>query len=177
MKDIYVKFGAAQQGGKAIKGESRDKGPGGTAHTEWLEVDSWTHLIRQPKSATSSTAGGHTSERCEHGEMLFTKDLDTVSPVLWEACSAGTSYNTVDIEFFRAAGTGERIMYLKIELKNAIISSVAPSVIAEGIPQETFALKYAAVKWTYTVQKIDGTKGASTTGSWSLSTNTPTTNV
>ena len=88
MKDIYIKFGKPLNG-KEIKGESRDAGAGTQHAAPWFEAISWNHIIRQPKSATASTAGGHTAERCEHGEMIFTKDLDLVSPQLWEACSAG----------------------------------------------------------------------------------------
>lgn len=170
MKDIYVKFGTPYNG-KEIKGESRDGGPGAAHLAPWLEVTSWSHFIRQPKSATASTAGGHTAERCEHGEMVFTKDLDSVSPQLWEAASAGTLYDEVEIHFMRANGTGDRVMYLKIRLKKAIISSVSPSVDREGLPTETFGLKYSAVEWKYTKQKMDGTKAPEVTGVWSLATN------
>jgi type VI secretion system secreted protein Hcp len=173
MKDIYVKFGQNTTG-EAIVGESRDQGAGGQHTSPWLEVNSWSHLIRQPKSATASTAGGHTSERCEHGEMIFTKDLDSTSPQLWQACSAGTTYKTIDIEFFRASGTSSRVKYLKIQLINAIISSVTPAVVDEGLPSETFGLKYAAVQWVYTKQNMDGSVGASTTTMWNLATNAPT---
>ena len=67
MKDIYIKF----TGKYKIDGESRD-----TEHKKWLEVNSWSHNIRQPKSATSSSVGGHTAERVEHSDMIFVKDLD-----------------------------------------------------------------------------------------------------
>ena len=60
MKDIYVQF----RGKFKIDGESRD-----SEHAKWLEVSTWSQLIRQPKSATASSAGGHTAERCEHGDM------------------------------------------------------------------------------------------------------------
>ena len=75
MKDIYVKF-SKPLNGKDIKGESRDAGTGEAHPAPWFEATSWQHFIRQPKSSTASTAGGHTAERCEHGEMIFTKDLD-----------------------------------------------------------------------------------------------------
>ncbi|MBW8834077.1 MAG: type VI secretion system tube protein Hcp, partial [Burkholderia sp.] len=45
MKDIYLKFG-----NPAIKGESADKD-----HAGWIEIDSWSHSITQPRSATAST--------------------------------------------------------------------------------------------------------------------------
>lgn len=73
MKDIYLKF-TPKTNSKNIPGESLDSKH---ADGKWMEIISWEHEMRQPKSATSSTAGGHTSERCEHGEMLFTKDIDT----------------------------------------------------------------------------------------------------
>lgn len=84
MKDIYVQF----RGKYKVDGESRD-----TEHQGWLEVNSWSHNIRQPKSATSSSVGGHTAERVEHSDMLFVKDLDVTSPKLWEACSAGYTFD------------------------------------------------------------------------------------
>ena len=176
MKDIYVLFGNPGQGVK-IEGETRDK-----ALPKHMEVSSWQHVIRQPKSATASTAGGHSSERCEHGDMFFTKDLDKTSPVLWEACSAGTSYDTVVIQFLRSGGTTGadktgRVVYLKITLKNVIIASVTPQVMGEGIPTETFGLKYASVKWEYTGQDLMGKKAAGGTGQWSLSLNRATDQV
>lgn len=170
MKDIYVKF-SSPLNGKEIKGESRDAGSGVAHPAPWFEVESWSHLIRQPKSATASTAGGHTAERCEHGEMIFTKDLDLVSPQLWESSSAGTLYDEVEINFMRANGTTDRVMYLKIKLKKVIISQVAPSVSSEGLPSETFGLKYSSVEWTYTQQTMDGKSKPGQVASWSLATN------
>ena len=86
MKDIYIEF----RGKYKVDGESRD-----SEHKGWLEVNSWSHNIRQPKSATSSSVGGHTAERVEHSDMVFVKDLDATSPKLWEACSAGYTFDEV----------------------------------------------------------------------------------
>lgn len=168
MKDIYIKFGNPLNG-KRIEGESRDQ----DHKKPWFEVSSWTHLIRQPKSATASTSGGHTAERCEHGEMVFTKDMDLISPQLWEACSAGTLYDDVEIHFMRANGTQGRVQYLTIKLKKVIIASVTPEVVEEGLPTETFSLKYAAVQWEYIQQTMDGKTSKGTPAMWSLATNKP----
>lgn len=175
MKDIYVEFK-----GSDIKGDSRDQ-----AHKDQIEVSTWQHEIRQPKSATASGSGGHTAERCEHGEMLFTKDIDGSSPKLYQACSSGLVVNDVVIYFYRAHGgrnsagnpsdTQNRHQYLKVELKNVIVSSVSPSVSSEGIPTETFSLKYSAVRWTYDELNIDGSKTGKVNiqGAWNLAKNTP----
>lgn len=169
MKDIYVRIQTPRNNGVVIRGESRDAGH--PAAQNWFEVTSYQHMIRQPKSATASTAGGHTAERCEHGDLIFSKDIDSVSPTLWQACSAGTIYADVEVDFMRANG-GTRVKYLQIKLKNAIISSVTPSVLTEGLPVETFALKYASIEWQYFKQQLDGTTAPAVTGSWNLATNT-----
>jgi len=175
MKDIYVEFK-----GSDIKGDSRDQ-----KHKDQVEVATWSHSIKQPKSATASGSGGHTAERCEHGEMVFTKDIDGASPKLYQACSSGLVVNDVVVYFYRAFGgknttgnpngTQNRHQYMKIELKNVLVSSVSPNVSGEGIPSETFALKYSAVKWTYDELNIDGNKTGKVNiqGAWNLATNTP----
>lgn len=166
MKDIYLKF-TKKTNSKDIPGESLDD-----AHKDgkWMEITSWMHAMRQPKSATSSTAGGHTAERCEHEEMLFTKDIDKSSPYIWEAVSAGYAYD-VDIEFYRAQGS-VRTNYLTIKLFNAVISSVTPSVMAEGLPTETVGIKYAKVVWVYKGSKTAGDANVGKdVGGWDLSLN------
>jgi type VI secretion system secreted protein Hcp len=166
MKDIYVQF-TKQGGSKEIPGESLDEMHKGG---KWMEVSSWNHQVTMPKSATSSTAGGHTSERSEHSEMVFTKDIDKSSVYLWEAVSAGYTYD-VEIQFFRASGT-VRTQYLTIKLTSAIVSRVATTIPTEGLPVETFAVKYAKVVWTH---KGSTTAGAANVGNdiggWDLALN------
>lgn len=161
MKDIYIRFN-----GPDIRGESQDKD-----HQHWIEVSSWAHGIVQPKSATASTAGGFTAERCEHHDMVFTKDIDLVSPQLFQACSGGQTFKDVQVDFMRADGEGNRVKYLELQLRNAIVASVYPVVREEGLPIETFSLKYAAVQWRYTQQKIAGGQGGTSQGAWSLTLN------
>ncbi len=161
MKDIYVKFS-----GPDLKGESQDKD-----HADWIEVNSWSHGISQPRSATASSAGGHTAERCEHADMIFEKDIDLVSPQLFQACSSGQTFASVDIEFMRADGDGKRVKFLEIKLKNVLVSSIKPVIDGEGLPQEHFALKYAAIQWSYVQQKIEGGQGGTSQTAWSLTKN------
>ena len=184
MKDIYIEFK-----GSAIKGDVRDSTHGSNSATgqnskPTIEVDSWSHVIRQPKSSSSSSTGGHTAERCEHDEMVFVKDIDSASPKLWQAASQGLVTPEVEITFYRANGqTGTfnngtanaRVKYLVIKLKNVLVSSVSPSVGADGFPKETFGLKYSSVDWTYMASKLDGSAATVTgTGAWNLATNTAT---
>lgn len=165
MKDIYLKFT-----GPDITGESSDGD-----HLEWIEIESWMHSIRQPKSATASTAGGHTAERCEHGEMFFVKNMDVTSPKLYQLASSGKTFSEVTIDFMRSDGDDKRVKYMAITLKNVIISNIEMVTVAEGPPSETFALKYAAVEWLYTKQNIAGGEGGKAQGSWNLAKNVAST--
>jgi type VI secretion system secreted protein Hcp len=94
MKDIYVNLTSAK-----INGESRDKD-----NPKWVEVSSYNHIVRQPKSATSSSAGGHTSERVEFGDLIFTKDIDSATPFLMHASCIGTLISDIEVRFYRAYG-------------------------------------------------------------------------
>ena len=172
----FIEFGSSAD----IKGETNDathKANGA------VEVTSFTHTIRQPKSPAASSSGGHTAERTEHGEMIFTKDMDKASPKLFQSCSAGTIYPAVTIFFYRAVGgsnttgTGanNRVCYLKVELKNVLVSSLTTSIEEGDIPNETFGLKYSSIRETYNQSKIDGSgiesTGNNIQGSWNLATN------
>ena len=132
MKDIYVKF----EGATELQGDSTD-----TKHVNEIEVSSFSHKITQPKSASASTSGGHTAERTEHGEMLFTKELDKASSKLLRACSAGTVYPKVIITFYRAYGgkgstatSQQRVDYFKITLEDVVISSVNVAIGDGDLP-------------------------------------------
>ena len=44
-------------------------------------------------------------------------------------------------------------------------------VESEGLPTETFGLRYSAVQWTYTQQTMDGKSKPGQVASWRLATN------
>lgn len=157
--DLYLQI-------EGIKGESTDAG-----HKDWIECKSAQWEVLQPKSATASTGGGHTAERCEHKDIVIAKLSDLATPLLLQNCSSGRTIPKAKIEFLRADGQGERIKYFEIELENVLISSVSPLVNAGEILSEELALKYSKVKWKYTQQKVAGGSGGNTSGGWDLSAN------
>jgi type VI secretion system secreted protein Hcp len=50
-------------------------------------------------------------------------------------------------------------------------------VVDEGLQHESFSLKYAAVQWKYTQQKVGGNQGGNAQGAWSLTKNDKTYSV
>jgi len=157
--DVYLQI-------DGIKGESADD-----KHKDWIECKSVNWSVLQPKSATASTGGGHTAERCEHKEIEFVKLADLSSPMLLQTCSSGKTIPKAKLEFMRADGQGERIKYFEIELENVLIGSITPNVAEGSFLAETVGLKFSKVKWKYTQQKIGGGAGGNTSGGWDLATN------
>jgi type VI secretion system secreted protein Hcp len=149
-----------------IKGESAD-----SSHVGWIECTSAQWGVKQPKSATASTAGGHTAERCEHKSIALTKLADLSSPLLMQICSAGRTVPKAKLEFMRADSEGMPVKYYEVELENVLIGSVDQSVHPGVGLQDSLTLKFAKVRWKYTQQKIGGGAGGNTAGGWDLSTN------
>jgi type VI secretion system secreted protein Hcp len=170
MKDIYIKF----EGAGELQGDSTD-----TKHKNEIEASSFSHTVFQPKSSSASSAGGHTAERTEHGEMLFTKDIDKATSKLLRAASAGTVYPKAIITFYRAFGgksatstSQSRTDYYKIILEDVVVSSVATSIGSGELPSETFGLKYGKIVWEYKAQSTQGEAAVSTgTAGWDLRKN------
>jgi len=149
-----------------IKGESADD-----RHKDWIECKSVNWGVEQPRSATASTGGGHTAERCEHRDIVISKLADLASPVLLQTCAAGRTIPKAKFEFMRADAQGERIKYFEIEIDNVLIGAVAPSVEEGDILTERVGFKFSRVRWKYTQQKITGGAGGNTSGGWDLAAN------
>ncbi|HJV01594.1 MAG TPA: type VI secretion system tube protein Hcp [Burkholderiaceae bacterium] len=151
---------------EGIKGESADD-----RHKDWIECKSVNWGVEQPKSATASTGGGHTAERCEHRDIIISKLADLSSPILLQTCAAGKTIPKAKFEFMRADAQGERVKYFEIEIDNVLIGQVTPSVEEGDILAEQVGFKFSKVRWKYTQQRISGGAGGNTSGGWDLSTN------
>ena len=149
-----------------IRGESQDHG-----HKEWIEVSGVRWAIQQPKSATSSTAGGHTAERADLSEISFEKITDLSSPILMQHCAMGKTIPKAKFEFMRADGDGKPIKYFEIDLENVLIGMCKPGIQPGVGMTENLCLKFSKVKWKYTQQKIGGGVNGSTLGGWDLAVN------
>lgn len=157
--DVYLQL-------DGIKGESMDD-----KHKDWIECTSVNWGVVQPRSATSSTAGGHTAERAELSDILFHKVADLSSPILMQMCAMGKTVAKAKFEFMRADGNGVPIKYFEIELDNVLIGQIAPGVSSGSFMSENVGLKYSRIKWKYSQQKVGGGAGGNTAGGWDLATN------
>jgi type VI secretion system secreted protein Hcp len=157
--DVYLSI-------DGIKGESAD-----STHQGWIELTSAQWGVKQPRSATASTGGGHTAERCEHRTLSISKLADLASPILMQTCSMGKTLPKAKLEFMRADGDGKRVKYYQVELDNVMIANMEQMVHGGGILHDEIGLRFSKIKWSYTQQKIDGGAGGSTVGGWDLACN------
>jgi type VI secretion system secreted protein Hcp len=157
--DVYLQI-------DGIKGESQDSN-----HQGWIELTSAHWGVVQPKSATASTSGGHTAERCEHRTLTIAKLADLASPILMQTCSMGKTIPKAKLEFMRADSDGKPVKYYEVELENVLVASIEQMVSQGSLLHDSIGLRFSRVKWKYTQQKIGGGAGGNTAGGWDLATN------
>jgi type VI secretion system secreted protein Hcp len=157
--DVYLQI-------DGIKGESQDSG-----HQGWIELSSASWGVVQPRSATVSTSGGHTAERCEHRTLLLSKLADLASPILMQHCSMGKTIPKAKLEFMRADGDGKPVKYYQLDLENVMIASMEQMVSQGSVLHDSIGLRFSKVKWSYTQQKISGGSSGNTAGGWDLAAN------
>jgi type VI secretion system secreted protein Hcp len=143
-----------------LKGESSDD-----KHKNWIEVFNVTGSVHQPRAATVSTAGGHTTGRAELSNISFKKLADLSSPILKQHSAMGKTLSKAVFEFMRADGDGKPITYYRVTLENVMISGITFDS-SSGIITEQVHLAYSKIKWEYVKQSVGGGTEGNTLGSW-----------
>jgi type VI secretion system secreted protein Hcp len=135
MSNILVNFGE-------IKGESTEQG-----HKDW--VDALNVSFQVSKTPVKARSAGAVKAK-EGSALAITKEVDTASPKLFEACTKGTHIPEVTIEYMRAQG-GKPIVYLRIKLNEVVISRITHNATPAGanvVPTETLNLVYSSMEQT-----------------------------
>ena len=150
---------------KEIPGESTDKD-----HKGDYEIMSFSHGVSQPTSASRSTAGGATVERCFHQDFSVTKYIDVGSPDLNLYCCQGKPIEEIVITCYRADAAGDKpIDYMEYTLSDCIVSSISIGGGGGDMPTESITFNYAKIIWKYIPQKEGGGgKEGNKTSGWDL---------
>jgi type VI secretion system secreted protein Hcp len=149
-----------------IKGESTDD-----RHRNWIEVSKVVGSIHQPRAATVSTAGGHTSGRADLSNIMLEKLADLSSPILRQHCAMGKTISKAVLEFMRADGDGKPICYERWTLTNVMIANITYDSGAGGTMKETVQLAYSRISWEHVKQSISGGSEGNTLGGWDCAAN------
>lgn len=145
-----------------IKGESTD-----AKHKDEIDVLSWSWGMSQ--TAAGGGAGGSTG-KVNVQDISVTKLCDAATAPLIMACCSGKHYKEAMLTVRKALKTP--LEYLKISLKDVLITSQSTGSEGGNRPTENITLNFAEFKLEYTSQKADGSAGATYTAGWNIAKNT-----
>jgi len=156
--DMFLKI-------EGIDGESTD-----AAHEKWIEVVSYSLGVAQPVSGVSAT-GGRTGGRADFQDLSIVKTIDNATPDLNIYCAKGQHIPKIELELCLA--TGDKHTFMKYEIEDCIVTSIAPGGAKDDEikPTEAVTFAYGKIKWEYTPIDHTGAPGASTDRTWNLETN------
>lgn len=157
--DMYMEI-------EGIPGEATDE-----AHTEWMQLLSYSHGLSQPVSGTSGT-GGTTGGRADFQDFTAVKVIDMASPDLAIYCASGTHIPIITVELCLA--TGDKHTFMKYVIEDVIVSSISQDGSSDSVevrPTEVVTFAYGKLQWEYTPIDNTGAPGAASTRTWNLETN------
>lgn len=147
-----------------IKGESRIKG-----HEDQIQIDSFAfHMTQQ---ASTSQGHGSTAGRVDVQDLVITKRVCKADTALMQHCCSGKHIPAITL-YAEKAGGDSTVEYVKIELKQVIVTNHAISGASNGdVVHVDIALNFAEYKMTYTPQSADGVAEAETVQGWHIAEN------
>lgn len=148
-----------------IKGESRD-----TSHENEIDVLSWSWGLTQ--SGTTHQAHGGGGGKVNVQDMTMVKYVDIATNDLIKKCANGTHIEE-GMLYVRKAGGESTVEYLKIQMKNIMITSyqTGGAAMADDRVQETITLNFNMFEITYTLQEASGAPGAESVAGWDIGKN------
>jgi len=147
-----------------LKGDSIDD-----KHPNEIQVLSWSWGMSQSGSTHMSTGGG--SGKVNVQDLTFMKNIDTTTTNLIKSCCNGSHYK-VALLTIRKAGGKSPVEYLKITMKDLIISNISTGGSGgSDMITESVTLNFAKVTLEYTPQDATGNPGSVMSASWNIPAN------
>lgn len=144
-----------------VDGESTHKD-----HKGEIDLLSWSWDARQESTAAAGTGSG--KGKGIPGQFVFHHFYDKASPVLAKSCASGKHFADA-IVTCRKAGEGQQD-FLKVTLKQVLVTSVAPSASGGGEISENVTLSYTDIEFEYKPQDDKGALGGAVKFGWNVAT-------
>lgn len=135
-------------------------------HYQWIEA----MYIGYGISPAAISRTGRISGKSDFSQLTLVKDVDQATPALGLACASGRRIDEVLIEFTQPLPE-RRAKYLRIVLKDVIVTSVMPLLISQpngSIHVEEVSLHYGQITWEYIPFDEYGRPGAPIQGAWDI---------
>jgi len=133
-----------------IEGESAD-----ARHKGYMEVQSFSWGVAQAASTGNSARVG---KACP-SDLNFSKYVDKSTPPPIGGAVGGTVIPSAVLIGLKSTGRDIPEEYLKIELKNVLVSSYQVSGASGGAASDAFSLRFGSMTVSYLPQKSDGSLG------------------
>jgi len=122
-------------------------------------------------TAPRDVATGQASGRRQFKAVVFTKQLDSTSPMFWQAITQNEMIKKVEFRFFRIQKTGQMELYYTVTLEKANLSSVKMIMATESegggdggkhgtsvgaglyAAREEIALHFEKITWEHKIAK------------------------
>lgn len=136
--------------GPDVEGDSMD-----SQHEGEIAISSWSWGMNQ--SGTMHVARGGGAGKVDVQDISCTKQLDKATPNLMQHCCKGTQFETATLVCRKASGDGGQLEYVKLEMKNVIITNVQNGGSENDDDLfENVSLNFGEFTVTYVPQDNDG---------------------
>jgi type VI secretion system secreted protein Hcp len=137
-------------------------------HEKEIDVLEWSWGLTQSASAHVSTGAG--SGSADVRDLTIKKYVDCATPTLIQECFFGHDHKEAVLTVMKAGGK-THIDMVKMTMSGTVfVSSVSTGhPTADDRYTETVTLNFAKVKFEYTGQNADQSKGASVSGEFDIS--------
>ncbi|HLK81377.1 MAG TPA: type VI secretion system tube protein Hcp [Xanthobacteraceae bacterium] len=152
--------------GPKLEGESQDE-----EFKDCIQIDSWSWTGTNASTHNVGQGGG--AGKVLHGDLQCQKWLDKASIVLFDKLNCGDHFQEAILHCRKKQGNeGKALEFLKITMKHVTVSNVSLGGHSNATAiSESISLSYEEVKFEYTMQKPDGSKGAVSQAGWHLGKN------
>lgn len=147
-----------------LKGESQD-----AVHKDAIQILAWSWGMTQSGTMHIGTGGG--SGKVSVQDLSITKYIDSATHALVDACCNGKHFDQGTV-IVRKAGGEKAMEYLKITMKQVIVTSVSTGGSGgEERLTENISLNFAQFKLEYFPQTAKGSAGGSLPAEYNIAKN------
>jgi type VI secretion system secreted protein Hcp len=119
--------------------------------------------------AIGSAGAGTGAGKVKFNPLSVTRNVDKLSPVLFQHCCTGQAFAKVDLLLVKPSATAGApgVAFLQYSYKLVAVATLSTSHTDE-VPQETVTFQYGDLQIRYAQQKPDGTLLAPVVAGWDI---------